>query len=69
MFFIFCYDSVGHFDSGLLCSAETIAPLFIVSLYSSEGSVAARPSIGFCNEFLLGSKHAGCLCSGFLQNS
>jgi hypothetical protein len=26
-----------------------------------------RPSIGFCNEFLLGSKYAGCLCNALKQ--
>jgi hypothetical protein len=40
-----------------LCSAATIAPLFIVPLYSAEGSVADRPSIGFCIVFLLGFKY------------
>ena len=38
---------------------KTIAPIFEDALYSSEGSVADLPPIGFCIQLLLGSKYAG----------
>ncbi len=40
-----------------LAREKTIAPLFIVALYSSAEGFASRPPTGFCNEFLIGSKY------------
>jgi len=36
---------------------EDYSPLFIVALYSCGRSGVDLPSIGFCNEFLIGSKY------------
>jgi hypothetical protein len=60
-------------DKALLCSEQSIAPLYIETLYSSGECCAAGfcmlmvvkstntdlPPIGFCNEPLLGGKYAG----------